>query len=90
MSIDYDAPRTGEDHEVPEGLAGLRSQVLTSRVFAEEEFDQPMDLLGAELEGSALLVPVLPRQSDEFVCARCFLIHHRSRVAGGTVCADCA
>jgi hypothetical protein len=37
---------------------------------------------------------VLPRQSDEFTCSSCFLVHHRSQLAeqrkSGPICRDCA
>jgi hypothetical protein len=38
---------------------------------------------------------VLPRQSDEFTCAGCFLVRHRSQIAeeranGDEYCFDCA
>jgi hypothetical protein len=39
-------------------------------------------------------IEVLPIQVDEFICSRCFLIHHRSQLAGGRrgrrICRDCA
>jgi Domain of unknown function (DUF4193) len=42
-----------------------------------------------------LTVRVLPRQSDEFTCASCFLVRHRSQIAeegpnGEAYCFDCA
>ncbi len=37
---------------------------------------------------------VVPKQADEFTCASCFLVHHRSRLAseenGVMICMDCA
>jgi hypothetical protein len=37
---------------------------------------------------------VLPMQIDEFCCSDCFLIHHRSQLAGRRrdqlICRDCA
>ena len=37
---------------------------------------------------------VLPRQADEFTCSKCFLVHHRSQLAGEKdglpICKDCA
>jgi len=36
----------------------------------------------------------VPRQSDEFTCSSCFLVHHRSQLAeekkGRLICRDCA
>ncbi|HLR27657.1 MAG TPA: DUF4193 family protein, partial [Ruania sp.] len=41
-----------------------------------------------------LSVRVVPRQSDEFTCSQCFLVHHRSQLAyeknGQPVCSECA
>jgi hypothetical protein len=41
-----------------------------------------------------LKVKVLPMQSDEFRCSRCFLVHHRSQLAaqrnGDLICRECA
>jgi hypothetical protein len=37
-------------------------------------------------------VAVVPMRSDEFRCARCFLVHHRSqrvRLQGEDVCREC-
>jgi len=42
----------------------------------------------------SLSVRVLPRQSDEFTCGNCFLVHHRSQLAGERnglpICKECA
>ena len=47
-----------------------------------------------EQEAPALTVRVLPRQADEFTCASCFLVHHRSQLAyeknGQQICSECA
>ena len=44
--------------------------------------------------GEELTVRVLPKQSDEFTCSSCFLVHHRSQLAsdkgGRLVCRECA
>ena len=46
------------------------------------------------VEGEELTVKVLPKQADEFTCASCFLVHHRSRLAetkgNQYICRDCA
>jgi len=51
-------------------------------------------LPGAALSGEELSVRVIPKQADEFTCASCFLVHHRSRLAsekkGVMICTDCA
>ena len=53
---------------------------------------QAFDLADADTGGEELAEQVVPRRADEFVCSRCFLIQHRSRLAnssGERVCADC-
>ncbi|MCW2655442.1 MAG: hypothetical protein JWR32_6418, partial [Mycobacterium sp.] len=52
------------------------------------------ELPGADLSGEELSVRVIPKQADEFTCSSCFLVHHRSRLAGANggvmICTDCA
>ena len=52
------------------------------------------ELPGADLSGKELVMPVIPRQRDEFVCATCFLLQHRTRLAGTPatqpICVDSA
>ena len=60
----------------------------------EAEAAENLELPGADLSGEELTVRVLPRQTDEFTCSRCFLVHHRSQLAKGegptSVCRECA
>jgi len=53
-----------------------------------------VELPGADLSGEELTMPVIPKQADEFTCASCFLVQHRSRIAstagGQIICIDCA
>ena len=60
----------------------------------EAELNENLELPGADLSGEELTVRVLPKQEDEFTCSSCFLVHHRSRLAGQRngqpVCRDCA
>ena len=46
------------------------------------------------LSGEELTVTVVPMQSDEFRCVRCFLVHHRSQLAarsdGQQICLECS
>ncbi|MSW16316.1 MAG: DUF4193 family protein, partial [Actinobacteria bacterium] len=41
-----------------------------------------------------LAVRVVPKQTDEFTCSRCFLVQHHSQLARGegakSICQDCA
>jgi hypothetical protein len=52
------------------------------------------ELPGADLSAEELSVRVIPKRADEFTCSSCFLVQHRSRLAGDKdgqlICADCA
>jgi Domain of unknown function (DUF4193) len=93
---DYDAPR----HPVPDaGGDELIGEVTSRRTggSSTDDLDETEaigggpDVLGSDEE---LTVAVVPMRVDEFRCARCFLVHHRSRlVAGGPdgdLCEECA
>ncbi|WP_405365999.1 DUF4193 domain-containing protein [Kitasatospora sp. NBC_00039] len=98
MATDYDAPRhTEDDNEA--SLEELKSRREERRPGAagpdETEEGETVELPGADLSGEELIIKVLPEQPGEFVCATCFMIHHRSRLAhtddqGGLICRDCA
>lgn len=96
MSIDYDEPRPSVSGDVSQGsVADLAAplDLLTGEVDEAEGADT-FELPGADLSGEELWVRVVPQQADEFVCSRCFLVHHRSRRIGAAnnppVCRDCA
>ena len=98
MATDYDAPRKNEEEQSEESLEELKARrhdknsgkVDEDEVEAAEAFELP----GADLSHEELTVQVLPRQSDEFTCSSCFLVHHRSQLAsdknGQLLCSDCA
>ncbi|PQZ95825.1 dUTPase [Arthrobacter sp. MYb227] len=99
MATDYDAPRKhAEDDEKLEALPELKAQRNTSNesnLIDEDEaaLADSYELPGADLSGEELQVMVLPAQSDEFTCASCFLVRHRSQIAlekdGLLYCTDC-
>ena len=105
VTTDYDAPRRSTLQDVDtETLDALTAAATTAArspdVDLEEDdtaegIDLPgADLSGADLSGEVLTMPVVPRQADEFTCPSCFLVQHRSRIAGHSagrpVCLDCA
>ena len=97
MATDYDAPRKTEEEQNEDSLEELKARrhdknsgkVDEDEAEAAEEFELP----GADLSGEELMVRVLPAQSDEFTCASCFLVRHRSQAAheknGLIYCTDC-
>ncbi len=99
MATDYDAPRRNETDDLAEDsleeLKARRNEAQSGAVDIDDaETAENFELPGADLSGEELTVRVLPKQSDEFTCSRCFLVHHRSRLAekrgGQPVCRDCA
>ena len=97
MATDYDTPRRSEADEGEDSLEELkarRAEAQSSSVDVDEtELAEALELPGADLYGEELTVKVLPKQSDEFTCSSCFLVHHRSRLArernGQLICRDC-
>ncbi|TQF07929.1 DUF4193 domain-containing protein [Kitasatospora acidiphila] len=98
MATDYDAPRnTGDDSndDSIEELKSRRDDKTGSAVDVDTEAVEGIELPGADLSGEELTVRVVPLQQDEFTCATCFLVHHRSQLAGEDKkgqpkCRDCA
>ena len=98
MATDYDAPRKTEEELGEDSIEELKARRLdknSGKVDEDEvEAAESFELPGADLSHEELSVQVLPRQSDEFTCSQCFLVHHRSQLAsdhdGQLVCQDCA
>src|SRR5256884_3326404 len=102
MATDYDAPRRSEADELAEDsleeLKARRNETQAGVVDVDTDApDENVELPGADLSslsGEELTVKVLPKQEDEFTCSKCFLVHHRSRLAdehnGQLICRDCA
>ena len=99
MATDYDAPRKTEEElneDSIEELKTRRNDKNSGKVDEDEaEAAEAFELPGADLSHEELTVRVLPRQSDEFTCAGCFLVRHRSQIAelrpnGDAYCFDCA
>lgn len=97
MATDYDAPRKNdeENEDSIEELKTRRNDKNSGKVDEDEvEAAEAFELPGADLSHEELTVRVLPRQADEFTCASCFLVKHRSQIAEvkGTLiyCVDCA
>ena len=99
MATDYDAPRRNEADELGEDsleeLKARRAEAQAASVDVDEtDFNESLELPGADLSNEELTVRVLPKQEDEFTCSSCFLVHHRSRLAGtrksARICRDCA
>ena len=83
MATDYDAPRKQDEEQNEESYEELnarRSEMQSGAVDEDENSEE-------------LNVVVLPAQDDEFTCASCFLVRHRSQIAreegGLSYCIEC-
>ena len=96
MATDYDQPRTDDElgEDSLEELKARRDAQAGAVDVDEAELAESLELPGADLSGEELTVRVLPKQSDEFTCSSCFLVHHRSQLAsdkgGRLICRECA
>ena len=99
MATDYDQPRRNEADDLGEDsleeLKARRAEAQASSVDVDEaDLNEALELPGADLSGEELTVAVVPMQADEFRCARCFLVHHRSQLAshanGQEICQECS
>ncbi|KXF49372.1 dUTPase [Rhodococcus sp. SC4] len=97
MATDYDAPRITESDDTSdtslEHLTASRKDTQSPVVDVEDtDTAESFELPGADLSGEEFTVRVIPKQSDEFTCTSCFLVHHRSRLVDGgqLICRDCA
>ncbi len=81
------APATAEPTAA--SMALLAPLVDDDELEAADSFDLP----GADLSSEEVSVQILAAQADEFTCASCFLVRHRSQIArdrGGLLyCVDC-
>ena len=97
MATDYDAPRRDEAELGEDSLEELKSRRGDSQSGSvdvdEVEVAEAFELPGADLTDEELSVKVVPLQADEFTCSRCFLVHHRSQLAGEKngqpICREC-
>ncbi len=98
MATDYDAPRKTDDDLSEDSIEELKARRVDKSASSvdvdETEQAEGFELPGADLSGEELSVRVIPRQADEFTCAECYLVHHRSQLAsesgGRLVCRECA
>ena len=99
MATDYDAPRRDEvelGEDSIEELKSRRADAQSGSVDVDEAGSRrtASSCPGPTWPTRSSRVKVLPMQADEFRCARCFLVHHRSQLAvernGELICRECA
>ncbi|WP_314225284.1 DUF4193 domain-containing protein [Streptomyces zaehneri] len=94
MAQDFDAPRNDGVIDNLEELKS-RSTATSASTIDVDEFESAvgLELPGADLSDEQLVVQVLPQLDDEFVCATCFLVYHRSQLSDASgaprTCLDC-
>lgn len=97
MATDYDAPRKTDEDINEDSIEELKSRRVdkSSAIVDDDEGDsaEGFELPGADLSSEELSVRVVPKQADEFTCSSCFLVRHRSQLAGERdgmpVCKEC-
>ena len=95
-TTDYDARRTREaDETSPDSLTELNQDQFGGIDIDVDEGAGSFDLPAADLPEDEFIMKVVPKQSDEFTCASCFLVFHRHRLArtcsgGAQICIECA
>ncbi|WP_104179448.1 DUF4193 domain-containing protein [Arthrobacter sp. B0490] len=105
MTMDHGTVRTTvDDGEAAElqgrpavrvAVPGAPATALLPSLIDEDELEaaDSFDLPGADLSSEEISVQILAAQADEFTCASCFLVRHRSQIAhdrGGLLyCVDC-
>lgn len=93
-SPDYDKPRPtlipSADDEVEDLKASRASRDTTA--FGLDDELPGFDPLASVIAEDELTTVVVPVQSDEFRCQRCFLVYHRQQrsTQGEDVCAECS
>jgi hypothetical protein len=98
MATDYDSPRKTDEELTEDSLQELQARRMdkssTSIDLDPDDVAESLELPGSDLSNEELSIRVIPRQADEFTCASCFLVHHRSQLAetrkGEPICRECA
>jgi hypothetical protein len=97
MSQDYDEVRPDIAEASDRVLKDVQKMDAPTANSVSLELDEADLSEGAELPGAIvldeLIVEVVPKAEDEFVCGECFSVRHRSQAArtvdGVAICRDC-
>jgi len=92
-NTNYDAPHATINTDSLEELKARRANITTTSADIDEnEPGDGFELPGAEFLDEELTITVIPKQTNEFRCDRCFLVrHHNQRhQPGHDVCRECA
>lgn len=85
-------PGIGEVESIQDLLAKQESASEQAEAESEEEEEVPVAATRDERLEPLDSTRIVPMQSSEFMCKRCFLVKHRSQLADKkkTLCRDCA
>lgn len=97
MAQDYDEVRPDVAEASERTLKDVQQMDAPSAKNVRSDLEETDLADGHELPGAIVLdelvVEVIPQGADEFLCAECFTVRHRSQavrsVTGGFVCRDC-
>lgn len=97
MAQDYDTARPDVAEQTEDDLKRVRQTGAADARSVVQELDEVDAFDDLELPGAIvndeLVVKVVPQGADEFTCASCFMVRHRSqavREQGGLkYCRDC-
>lgn len=98
MAADYDEVRSDVKESQDRSLEALKSanapdaRSVVTELDEADAFDEALTP-GGEIVSEELIVQVVPQGADEFTCASCFLVRHRSQLAreknGQSYCIEC-
>jgi hypothetical protein len=95
-SRNYDESRRPVVDLEEDSLEELKAQRPAQSISAdpdEPEAAQGLQPPGADLSDEEMTIEVVPMLADEFRCSRCFLVRHRSQLAGHRqgqdICQEC-
>ncbi len=96
MATDYDAPRKNDDDA--ESLDALKERLPEKSSVSSDldEIDHVGEIIDPDKQDELTEVVVIPQQSDEFTCMRCFIVKHNSQMANKknskepSYCLECA
>lgn len=97
MAQDYDEARPDVAEASERTLKDVRKMDAPNAKSVHSELEETDLSEGQELPGAIVLdelvVEIVPRADDEFICGECFTVRHRSQAAremnGVKICRDC-
>lgn len=97
MAIESAAPVALSQAERAKEIAQLKAGKNAAMANLVDEAETPMAeeyvLPGGDATQEEVSIEILPEQADEFTCASCFMVRHRTQLAredtGQKFCSEC-